>query len=86
MTKGFPGEAVRMWAGGRARDWDPTSISRGLVVLTLFVWVRGSVSPTELALLSAFGLVLAVVCLLACLGPAHRAVSVHPSRSLGSSE
>lgn len=38
VTKGFPGEAVRMWAGGRAGDWDPTSISRGLVVLTLFVW------------------------------------------------
>jgi putative ABC transport system permease protein len=57
-----------------------------VVVLALFVWVRGGVSPTELALLSAFGLVLAVVCLLACLGPAHRAISVHPSRSLGSGE
>jgi len=38
VTKGFPAETVRMWAGGRERDWDPTSISRGLVMLTLFVW------------------------------------------------
>ncbi len=56
------------------------------VVLSLFVWVRGNITPTELALLTAFGLTLAGVCLLACLGPAHRAISVHPSRSLGSND
>jgi len=56
------------------------------VVLALFVWVRGGATATELGLLTVFGLTLTVVCLFACLGPARRAISVHPSRSLGSSE
>ncbi len=56
------------------------------VVLALFVWVRGGVTPTEMGLLTVFGLTLTTVCLLACLGPARRAISVHPSRSLGSSD
>lgn len=56
------------------------------VVLALFVWVRGGVTPAEMGMLTAFGLTLTVVCLLACLGPARRAINVHPSRSLGSSE
>lgn len=56
------------------------------VVLALFVWVRGGVTLAEMGLLTAFGLTLTVVCLFACLGPARRAVGVHPSRSLGSNE
>jgi putative ABC transport system permease protein len=56
------------------------------VVLALFVWVRGGVTPAEMGMLTAFGATLTVVCLLACLGPARRAIRVHPSRSLGSSE
>lgn len=56
------------------------------VVLAMFVWVRGGVTPTEFGLLTAFGVSLTAVCLLACLGPARRAISVHPSRSLGSNE
>lgn len=56
------------------------------VVLALFIWVRGHMTVTELGLLTVFGCTLATVCLLACLGPARRAIAVHPSRSLGSTD
>lgn len=38
LTKGFPVETARLWIGSHEEPWDPTSISRGLVVLTLLVW------------------------------------------------
>jgi putative ABC transport system permease protein len=56
------------------------------VVLALFVWISGGVTPTEMGLLIVFGLTLTTVCLFACLGPARRAIRVHPSQSLGSNE
>jgi predicted permease len=56
----------------------------GCVIVTALYWtVTGQVAHVEFGALALFAVCIALVCALACLEPARRALNVQPSRSLG---
>jgi predicted permease len=60
----------------------------GLLAGTVLVWVlqggtdNGWPSPSELLILGAYTTLMTVVCLIACIVPTHRALSVEPTEAL----